>query len=326
MPVRKIVFRKWMLSLFVLLSTECLLAQSSKDPLITYLDYLLQPSENPERGYSYAETKWKENGKWHAQLYMMPEKVLIADYWYADDTRDYKEGIYLAFHDNGQLKDSGHYVAGKKYGKYFSWYKNGEPAAEYQYLNGIPIDTCVRWNTEGRIVWISVTDSLGNGIGQAHYGSGKVKEKGRLLYGLRQGVWQVKDEAGTKIMEVEFQEDSAIRAYCFAPDGQALKGNCIYEKQPEFPGGLDGWRKFLERNLNYPADALSANITGVVKVKFHIAADGTLSEYEIVSSPHPSLSSEVLRLMRKSPKWEPALQYNKPVMYRHVQSVTFMLE
>jgi periplasmic protein TonB len=81
----------------------------------------------------------------------------------------------------------------------------------------------------------------------------------------------------------------------------------------------------LERSLNYPEEAQRNNISGTVKVKFHVAKDGSLSDFEIVASPDKSLSQEVIRLMKKSPKWEPAIQLNSPVIYRHIQSITFNL-
>jgi protein TonB len=124
-----------------------------------------------------------------------------------------------------------------------------------------------------------------------------------------------------------YQKDSVIQTQCFEADGVSpAKGPCIFEKVPEFPGGLKGWSAFLEKNLRYPDNAINRNVQGVVRVKFVVYKDGTLDEIEILSSPDKSLSQEVLRLMKKSPKWEPAIQYNVPVIYRHVQGVTFKLQ
>jgi protein TonB len=54
--------------------------------------------------------------------------------------------------------------------------------------------------------------------------------------------------------------------------------------------------------------------------------DGSVGELNVLTSPDKSLSNEVLRLMKQSPDWIPAIQYNKNVIYRHIQAITFRLE
>lgn len=329
MLVRKLAFQMIAALLIIFSVMEGTLAQSAKEPIVTLLDYQLKEIEKGnayQSAYSFVEVRWLEMGEWHAQLRSFPENNLLAYYFYIDSTRNTKHGRFLSFHANGALQDSGFYAIGKKQGTYTSWYDDGSIEAIYMYYKGLPVDTCMEWYKEGTVKAISITDSGGNGIAQQHYPSGKVKEIGRLKAGKREGLWKVKEESGTVAMEVDFELDTVKTAKCFVDGGKPLDGPCIFEKSPSFPGGIKGWTRFLETKLHYPESAQNANIEGTVKVKFQIAKDGTLSEYEIVSSPHPSLSSEVLRLMRLSPKWEPAIQYNKPVVYRHIQSVTFRLQ
>jgi TonB family protein len=297
------------------------IGQTKEKPVVTFLDYQKKPTKAP--GFSYIELMWQEGDLWHAQWYWNPEKKLMCDFFYADSSRQKRHGRYLEFRTDGTLKDSGYYVNGACHGNYFSWHQDGGEARVFHYNNGVPVDTCISWNEDGGVSYVSITDSAGNGMAQSYHRNGSILEKGRLHQGGRSGEWVVYDSIQTKIMQVKFESDSLVSAVCFDQAGNLAGGQCIYEKPASFPGGRNGWRKFLESRMQYPPQALAMNITGVVKVKFQVSKTGELSEFEIVSSPHESLSNEVLRLMKSSPRWEPAIQYNRPVIYRHIQSITF---
>ena len=98
------------------------------------------------------------------------------------------------------------------------------------------------------------------------------------------------------------------------------------EKPAEFPGGADGWRKYLESNLKYPKKALKKGIQGMVKVQFIVDKEGNVSEVMALNDPGGGLAEEAVRIIKNGPKWIPAEQNNKKVLYRHIQSLTFRLE
>jgi TonB family protein len=300
--------------------------QTRENPILFYLDYQRNPVADANIGYSYIEAIWKDGKAWHAQVFMVPEKKLIEDFYYADKERKIKEGRFLGYYTNGMMSDSGRYSNNQLEGNYYEWYSDGEQKALHHYHRGIRVDTCVNWRKDGSLAELSITDSLGNGLFEKFYESGAKLESGRLLNGKKQGTCQVFASDGKKMMEILYQGDSALQMQCFDEGGKLKSGACIYEKPPEFPGGVNGWKSYLEENLKYPNVAIRKEITGVVKVQFQVAKDGALSDFEILTSPHESLSNEVLRLMKMSPKWEPAVQYNKRVAYKHVQAITFRLE
>lgn len=84
------------------------------------------------------------------------------------------------------------------------------------------------------------------------------------------------------------------------------------EKPATFPGGESAWIKFLQRYLQTPDD-LSAGQRVEVQVRFRIETDGYLSGFEIVKSGGSLFDKEVLRVMKKMPKWIPAMQNKHPV-------------
>jgi len=98
------------------------------------------------------------------------------------------------------------------------------------------------------------------------------------------------------------------------------------EVPAEFPGGLDGWRRYLERNLQYPDAAQESGTQGVVKVQMVVDRDGNISEVQALNDPGDGLADEAVRIIKKGPKWKPAEQNGRKVTYRFVQAVTFQLQ
>lgn len=94
------------------------------------------------------------------------------------------------------------------------------------------------------------------------------------------------------------------------------------EKQPEYPGGVEAWRNFLSRHLLAP-DELAAGERRTVLVRFMVNATGEVTNFEIVQSAGVSFDREVLRVMKKMPKWTPALQNGHHIAVSFVQPVTF---
>jgi protein TonB len=98
------------------------------------------------------------------------------------------------------------------------------------------------------------------------------------------------------------------------------------ENPAEFPGGPDGWRRYLERSLQYPDAAQENGTQGVVRVQFIVDKEGNISEVQALNNPGDGLGEEAVRIIKKGPKWKPAEQNGRKVIYRHIQSITFRLE
>lgn len=101
------------------------------------------------------------------------------------------------------------------------------------------------------------------------------------------------------------------------------------EKEAKFPGGQEAWRKFLERNLNpqVAADdgAPSGNYT--VRVQFIVDKEGNISNVSAIEVPKacPSCGPEAVKVIKRGPKWEPAVQNGRNVIYQAVQHITFQV-
>ena len=94
---------------------------------------------------------------------------------------------------------------------------------------------------------------------------------------------------------------------------------------PSFPGGPAAWLKFLQRYLESPDD-IEPGQRIEVQVRFWVDIDGGVSRAEIIKSGGNVFDKEVLRVLKKMPKWEPALQAGRPIAVAFQQPVIFVGE
>jgi protein TonB len=99
------------------------------------------------------------------------------------------------------------------------------------------------------------------------------------------------------------------------------------EKESEYPGGPKAWTKFLERNLsnNLPQEAVDNGIEGTVMLRFVVDVDGAISDITVVSGPK-EYQDAAIKAIRKSGKWEPALQNGHKVKSYKMQAITVRLQ
>ena len=96
-------------------------------------------------------------------------------------------------------------------------------------------------------------------------------------------------------------------------------------RDPSFPGGPPAWLKFLQRSLQAPED-IEPGKRIEVYVRFWVDIDGSVSKAEILKSGGNAFDKEVLRVLKKMPKWEPALQAGKLIAVAFQQPVIFIGE
>jgi periplasmic protein TonB len=97
----------------------------------------------------------------------------------------------------------------------------------------------------------------------------------------------------------------------------------VQERGPEFPGGDEGLKKFLSSYLSTPG-GLDVGEKKVVRIKFKVEKDGSVHTFEIVTSGGNEFDTEVVRVLRKMPRWIPAIQNGVNVPVSYIVPVTFM--
>ncbi len=97
------------------------------------------------------------------------------------------------------------------------------------------------------------------------------------------------------------------------------------EKQPEFPGGIAKFYKYLSGAIKYPQLAQERNVQGKVFLSFVVEKSGLLSDVKITRGLGSGTDEEALRVIKESPKWNPGIQNGLPVRVRYNINVNFTL-
>ncbi len=97
------------------------------------------------------------------------------------------------------------------------------------------------------------------------------------------------------------------------------------QQAAEYPGGMEAWRKFLERNLNrdLPTENGAPAADYTVIVSFVVDKEGKISDVKAENDPGYGTKDEALRVIKKATNWKPAEQNGRKVIYRHKQAITF---
>ncbi len=101
----------------------------------------------------------------------------------------------------------------------------------------------------------------------------------------------------------------------------------IAETPPSFRGGEAEWRKYLMASLkpSTPIDNGASPGTYKVTVQFIVNTDGTVSDIKPLTNHGYGMESEVIRIIEKGPRWNPAIQNGKTVRAYKQQPVTFVV-
>jgi protein TonB len=99
------------------------------------------------------------------------------------------------------------------------------------------------------------------------------------------------------------------------------------EIEAEFPGGLPAWKAYLMKNLNAAVPLKKNAPTGryQVMIRFIVAKDGSISGITPETHHGYGMEEEVVRIIKKGPKWKPAVQNGKLVNAYRRQPVTFVV-
>jgi TonB family protein len=98
------------------------------------------------------------------------------------------------------------------------------------------------------------------------------------------------------------------------------------EREPQFKGGMLRFYQFLALNLHYPEKMMQYNIQGNVIIALTVEKDGSLTDIKSVRDVGYGSAEEAIRVLKKSPKWQPGYQNGSPVRVRYTLPISFNLE
>jgi periplasmic protein TonB len=120
------------------------------------------------------------------------------------------------------------------------------------------------------------------------------------------------------------ESDSTIFGGYLLGEGEGGGTGNSLDKFPEFPGGPDGVRRYIEMNVIYPLQAIKQKINGVVIISFDVNKQGDIDNIQVERGVNPMLDKEAIKAVKNMPRWKPGIRHGKPVIVKFVIPVRFM--
>ncbi len=281
-----------------------------------------------------------------------PERVVStadsADYFLMilppDTSVDKNLFVVKEYYKNGKLKMVGSSKNNKTLkfqGPRVFFFQNGHRSLMSTYEDGEPLGDELAYYPNGKLYYnttykadhkplcYELRDSTGQVLTQG--GNGKwiqytddfksIKAEGPVVDGLRNGEWHVK-VIGLDYVQVyqngRFVSSEPARA-------SSEPASTSVESAPEFPGGIEAFYRFLNKNTHYPLQAQKNGTQGKVIVQFVVERDGSLTDLKVVRGLGDGCDEEAIRVVKLSPLWKPGMQNGKPVRVQYNVPITFTL-
>ena len=97
------------------------------------------------------------------------------------------------------------------------------------------------------------------------------------------------------------------------------------DESPMYPKGVNGIRKYISKNYEYPKEARQKGLEGKLYVSFIIATEGWLKDVEVVKSPNEIFNSEAIRITKAMDRWIPAKLNGEYVEFRYTIPIALKL-
>ncbi|MBV6643325.1 MAG: TonB family protein [Cyclobacteriaceae bacterium] len=131
----------------------------------------------------------------------------------------------------------------------------------------------------------------------------------------------LKDRIGVVVELKDYMAD--------AQSSKAPRSNQVFtivENQPEFPGGLQAFYKYISENLKYPSTARSIGIEGRVYVEFIVDEEGSITEVKAIKGIGAGCDQEAERVLRNAPRFNPGREGGETVKVKMVLPIIFKLD
>jgi Gram-negative bacterial TonB protein C-terminal len=289
--------------------------------LVCVLCTVTAVAQNKKRFLYYLNNNWEsvpkedatilgkglvEKGLLKLDCYALTDNLLLMTAHFTDSSLSVLQGPFTSFHPNGDVAEAGVYKANNKEGVWQKWDSLGHKtdSAIYQMDNAM---VKVKWGytEKGTLRFRSISDSLADTYQSFGY-----------------------DTAMNVTRKVEFKGQKGLMT---TYDMEGIRTDSLFTRQEEeadFPGKTNAWRQYLEKNLNPNVPVYNKAPAGIyqVKVRFIVNKDGTIEDITPLTNHGYGMEKEVIRVLKKGPKWIPAVQYGRKVKAYRMQPVTFVVQ
>lgn len=121
-----------------------------------------------------------------------------------------------------------------------------------------------------------------------------------------------------------YENDSLISGNIYTESGNDT--NYVpFKIDAKFLGASD-FNDFIKHNIKYPIEAFEKGIEGIVVVQFMIDTLGFVSRPKVKFSANSMLNDAAIAVVKKSPRWKPALLDGAKTEQQMQISISFYLK
>lgn len=231
-------------------------------------------------------------------------KLFTTDF--TDSTLNYMEGRNVEYDNKGRPVKSNYYKNNVIDGLMQKWDASGRMTDSIMYSEGKVINkTEFIYNKDGMLVNYKLTDNVNDKLNVVFF-----------------------DTESRKNSEVLFTGDKGVWNYY--KEGNIYKTDSVFTREEvdaSYPGGSQGWRRYLESNLDAAIPVRMGAPAGnhTVVIQFAVDTVGKISDIKALTSIGYGTEDEAIRVIKKSGKWIPAVQFGKKVKAYRKQPFTFQI-
>ncbi|HTF05891.1 MAG TPA: energy transducer TonB [Bacteroidia bacterium] len=258
---------------------------------------------------------------------------------YGADNTEHR--AYTEWDEAGVKLLYGRYVAGQKYGEWYTYYPSGFKKSVTTYENGVMNGPYTKWYTNGnRMIEFYMVNNAVSGQPAVWNEYGKLMRPGTRMYnemvdGNQPG--EVYNDASSYVTAKNNRREEGPAGYApfeavenisSSPVEESMIEERVYavpDVMPVFPGGAVEMQNFLDKNLKHPASLV--NVQGTVYISYIVEADGRVTHVEASKEVEgaPDFTAEAIRVVKMFPEQVPGTVNGKPVRCRMVVPVQFNL-
>jgi len=257
--------------------------------------------------------------------YFIHEKKLQMSGSYEDAECKIENGHFAYFSSNGFVKSVGEYKHGKKEGIWLGYHANRVMSDSSFYVLDHKSGVSFSWHPNGYLKDSVVTNADASGVEVSWFDTGVLSSAGRYAAGRKKtGRWMYyHNNAKLSCMEV-FEAGKLVDKKYFDEQGTANNDTSSNDRIAEFPGGIKTLMKQLDNKLYFPSQFKIINADkAVVVVSFTVNVEGNVENIIITTPFYPAFDRIVTDVIRKLPRWLPAIEHNRKVNCNFSLPVSF---
>ncbi len=274
-----------------------------------------------ENARYYSSTEWKDS-VWERKDFYLPEKGLAMKGSYLDSNGKLPVGAFYYFYPSKNQKAKEFYnELGKKEGRWLAWHDNGRLKDSGNYENGGLAGAAYSWYANGRLK-DSVFFSREDGLWARHgfFRNGQLSERTFFRSGKKHGIWSYYNNGGKLTCTEEFVDGELIASKYYDERGKEMN-----PLQPNadasFEGGTKKLQKYFFKEVDFPdADDIRVSRNFDLLIGFVIDENGEVDNITVLRPVHPAFDRAAVEAIQKIKGFIPARSKNRSVESRFVQN------